>query len=671
MQSETTARRLEKVLVANRGEIARRIMRTCRDYGLLTVAVFSDADADAPHVAEADEAVRIGPAPAAGSYLDVGALLAAAEATGADAIHPGYGFLAENADFAAAVEAAGLVFVGPTPETIRAMGDKAAARALMASRGVPVAPGYAGEDQSVERFATEAEAIGYPLLVKAAAGGGGKGMRIVRAAEALPGAIEEAQRLAQSGFGDPTLILETYIERPRHIEVQIVGDGARVIHCFERECSVQRRFQKIIEEAPSPAVDEALRAELCAAALTAGEALGYRGAGTVEFIVAPDGGFFFLEVNTRLQVEHPVTERITGLDLVAMQLDVASGRPVPPQEAITRAGHAIECRIYAEDPADGFLPSTGAIVDWQAPEMADVRVDAGVERGSVVGIHYDPMLAKVIAGGADRDRATRRMIGALRRLGVQGPTTNRDFLLAVLRHPAWAAGELSTHFIVDHLPDWAPPDDPLARRRRLIAAALSDAAGRVARRPLMPAIRAGWTNNPFPPLGDAWAVDGRSLRLAYHAVDQRRFAVTIEGDGHTETEEVAIEALDGPRVALRFADGVVRRFTVVADGARRRVRDLDGASLCIEAPRFPDAEADAAEGGAVAPMPGKVVRVCVAVGEAVAAGAPLVILEAMKMEQTLTAPADGVVTAIRVSEGAVVDAGAVLVELGEGPEGDA
>ena len=650
--------RFEKVLVANRGEIARRIMRTCRDYGLLTVAVFSDADAHAPHVAEADEAVRLGPAPAVDSYLKVEAIIAAAEATGAGAIHPGYGFLAENADFAAAVEAAGLVFVGPTPETIRAMGDKAAARTLMAGRGVPVAPGYAGEDQSVERFVAEAQAIGYPLLVKAAAGGGGKGMRIVRAPDELPAAVEEARRLAQSGFGDPTLILEKYIERPRHIEVQIVGDGARVIHCFERECSVQRRFQKIIEEAPSPAVDEAMRAELCAAALTAGEALGYRGAGTVEFIAAADGSFYFLEINTRLQVEHPVTERITGLDLVALQLDVALGGRVPPQETITRTGHAIECRIYAEDPANGFLPSTGDVVDWHAPELAGVRVDAGVERGSTVGIHYDPLLAKVIADGPDRDRATRRMIGALRRLSVMGPTTNRDFLLAVLRHPAWAAGDLSTHFIADHLADWAPSDSMARRHRRLAAAALSDALTRAAARPLMPAIRPGWTNNPGDLLPASWTVDGVEHMLAYRALGDDRFEVTI--DGHTRRVRMA---LDGERARLTTPDGVIRRLKVIAAGDRRWVGDLDGASLCVEAPRFPEAATDEVAGGAVAPMPGKVVQVCVAAGDAVERGAALVILEAMKMEQTLTAPTAGTVRAVRAAAGDVVDAGAVLVEI--------
>ncbi len=655
----------EKILIANRGEIARRVMATCRDYGLLTVAVYSDADADAPHVAEADEAVRLGPAPAAESYLNVEAILAAAKATGAGAIHPGYGFLAENADFAAAVEGAGLIFVGPTAETIRAMGDKAAARRLMAARGVPVAPGYAGDDQSVERFVEEAAGIGYPLLVKAAAGGGGKGMRIVRDAAELPAAVDEARRLAQSGFGDPTLILEKYIERPRHIEVQIVGDGARVIHCFERECSVQRRFQKIIEEAPSPAVDEAMREELCAAALTAGEALGYRGAGTVEFIAAADGAFYFLEINTRLQVEHPVTERITGLDLVALQLDVALGGAVPPQSSITRTGHAIECRIYAEDAANGFLPSTGAVVDWRAPEMAGVRVDAGVERGSDVGIHYDPMLAKVIADGPDRAQATRRMIGALRRLSVMGPTTNRDFLLAVLRHPAWGAGDLSTHFIADHLADWQPTADPAARRRRLIAAALADATQRAGARRLMPGIRAGWTNNTGDQLPDTWSVDGVEHRLSYRALGGGRFVVDVDGAGEQLTAQV-----DGERIRLTTADGVTRRLTVIADGPRRWVGDLDGTSLCIEAPRFPDAAADEVAGGAVAPMPGKIVRVCVAVGDTVAKGAPLVILEAMKMEQTLTAPAAGTVVAIRAEAGAVVDAGAVLVEL-DGEEAEA
>lgn len=648
----------ERVLVANRGEIARRVMRSCRARGLSTVAVYSDADAGARHVAEADVAVRIGAAPAAESYLRGDRIVAAAKRSGAEAVHPGYGFLAENAGFAQAVIDAGLVWIGPRPETIRAMGDKAAARALMAKRGVPVAPGYAGEDQDDTRLIAEAVAIGFPLLVKAAAGGGGKGMHVVEAAEMLPAAIAGARRVAASAFGDGRLILERYITSPRHIEVQIVGDThGRVVHCFERECSVQRRFQKIIEEAPSPMVDEALRAKLCEAALTAGEALGYVGAGTVEFIAAPDGAFYFLEVNTRLQVEHPVTEAITGLDLVGLQLDVAMGGHVPAQAAITRRGHAIECRVYAEDPAQGFLPQTGTLVEWAEPD--GVRVDSGVAEGDAVGIHYDPMLAKLVAWGEDRARATGSMIGALRGLGVAGVVTNRAFLLDVLRHPAWAAGALSTHFIGDHLPGWRPAVDDAARRRRAVAAALWDAAARRAARP-GPGVRAGWRNNPGEPLADVWRVDGVEVAVAYRAAGA---GYAVQVDGATWAVTVAVE---GRRLWLTVDEGelaVRHGLWVVVDGERRFVRDGDGASVCVERARFPVTQGEAAGGGCLAPMPGKVVAVLVEPGATVAKGAPLVVIEAMKMEQTLTAGEAGRVAAVRVAAGDVVDAGIILVVI--------
>lgn len=657
---------LTKVLVANRGEIARRIMRTCRALGLGTVAVYSDADAGSPHVREADEAVRIGPAAASASYLRVDRIIEAARRTGADGIHPGYGFLAENAAFAAAVVEAGLCWVGPRPETIRAMGDKAAARVMMEARGVPVAPGYAGEAQDAETLAKAAARIGYPVLVKAAAGGGGKGMVIVRSAEGLGDAVAGARRLAEGAFGDGRLILERYIDSPRHIEVQIVGDThGSVVHFWERECSIQRRFQKIIEEAPA-GIDEALRAALCEAAIRAGEALGYVGAGTVEFIVAPDGGFYFLEVNTRLQVEHPVTEAITGHDLVALQLEVAMGGAVPAQESIERYGHAIEVRVYAEDPAQGFLPQAGRLVEWSEPR--GVRVDSGVVEGGVVGIDYDPMLAKVIAWDETRARATRRMVRALCELGVAGVATNRAFLVDVLRHEAWAAGALSTHFIGDHFADWAPRVDVEAARRRAVAAALWDALDRDAARP-GPRVRAGWRNNPDEPMAAVWDVDGVEVSVAYRAEGGGRFWARVDGDEWALTVE-----REARRLALSVATGgdgiAVRRWLWLrADGERRYVRDVDGASVCVERPRFPEAAGSEAAGGCVAPMPGKVVAVLVEAGAEVAKGAGLVILEAMKMEQTLVAERAGRVGEVRVAAGDVVDAGAILIVLAA-PEAD-
>ncbi|MCB9525550.1 MAG: ATP-grasp domain-containing protein [Myxococcales bacterium] len=647
----------DKVLVANRGEIACRVLRTCRDLGLATVAVYSDADADAPHVAAADEAVRLGPAPPAESYLKVAAVIEAARRTGAQAIHPGYGFLAENAAFVEACEAAGLVFIGPRAETVRAMGDKASARRLMAERGVPVVPGYDGEDQRDETLMAAALTVGYPLLVKASAGGGGKGMNVVRRPEDLGDALAQARRLAKAAFGDDRLILEKYVALPRHVEVQILGDRhGQVVHVFERECSVQRRFQKIIEESPSPALDDALRARLCEAGVTAGQALGYQGAGTVEFILDATGAFYFLEVNTRLQVEHPVTEAITGLDLVAWQIKVACGGRLPPQDAIARKGHAMECRLYAEDPGGGFLPATGRLLEWAPPEGPGVRVDAGVVEGSEVGIHYDPLLAKLITHGPDRDTALWRMLGALRRLGCQGVTTNRDFLVAVLRHPAFRAGTYTTHFIPDHLGGWAPQVRPAILGRRAVAATLFEVLAGQGRGPV-PGLRPGWRNNPFGPEQREWLVGEQRLRIPYRATDGAGgFEVILDG------RALAARAhREGDRGLALELSGVTRRFVVVVDGNRRLVRDADGQSVLVAAPRFPEAEAIDDMGGCVAPMPGKVVRVLVAPEQTVAKGQALVILEAMKMEQMLQAPHAGTVTDVRCEEGAQVDAGAVLV----------
>ena len=640
----------DTVLVANRGEIACRIIRSCRAMGLRTVAVFSDADVDAPHVHAADEAVRVGPAPAAESYLNVDALLAAAARTGAGAIHPGYGFLAERPDFVDAVSAAGLVFVGPDAATVRAMGDKAAARALMSEHGVPVVPGYSGADQDDARFVAEAERVGYPVLVKATAGGGGKGMSVVREPGALMEALAQARRLARSAFGDDRLLLERYVSAPRHVEVQILGDHhGRVVHCFERECSVQRRFQKIIEETPSPALDDPTRAELCAAGVRAGEAIGYVGAGTVEFILDGDGAFYFLEVNTRLQVEHPVTELCCGLDLVREQLRIALGGHAPTQASITPRGHAIECRLYAEDPAADFRPATGRILEWSPP--AGLRLDAGVTRGSEVGIDYDPLLAKLVVHAETRDEARLLAVAGLRRLGVQGVTTNRAFLADVLRHPVFAAGEATTHFVAEQLPGWQPaPLDP----ELVLAAAVFDAEARRAASPLLPALRSGWRNNPFRPSRVAF-LDGETRHEVEYETGR---------DGYSFAgRAVRVVRVEGDALTLDI-DGRRRTFHVVADGDRRWVRvGLAQASLVVEA-RFPEAEADDAGGGCVAPMPGRVVQVLVSVGDEVVAGAPLVVLEAMKMEQTMTAAEGGAVVAVRCAVGDVVDAGAVLVEVG-------
>ncbi|HKV40032.1 MAG TPA: acetyl-CoA carboxylase biotin carboxylase subunit, partial [Blastocatellia bacterium] len=447
-----------KILIANRGEIALRILRTCRRLGIATAAVYSDHDLRAPHTATADEAVHIGPAPSQASYLNIENVLAAARKVGADAVHPGYGFLSENADFALACETAGLVFIGPGADAIRTMGLKSVAKRIAAENNVPFVPGYAGPVETLHTMCEQAEEIGFPILIKASAGGGGKGMRVVRQAGEMQEALQSSRREAEKAFGDGSLLLEKYIENARHVEVQIFGDHyGNVLQLFERDCSIQRRHQKIIEESPSPFVTPELRRRMGEAAIALGRAIGYTSAGTVEFILTPSGEFYFIEVNTRLQVEHPVTEMITGLDLVELQIRVAEGHPLPFTQADLRAsGHAIEARLYAEDPANDFLPATGTIHNWQFPQdTAGVRLDGAIETGLEIGIYYDPMLAKVIAHAADRHTAIRKLASALKQLGIQGVATNKDFLVKVLEHPEFAAGAYDTGFIPAHTSELA------------------------------------------------------------------------------------------------------------------------------------------------------------------------------------------------------------------------
>lgn len=497
---------MRTILIANRGEIAVRIMRTARRMGLRTIAVFSDADAAALHVRTADEAYRIGPAPARDSYLKAEAILAVARDAGADAVHPGYGFLSENAGFAEACLAAGLTWVGPPPAAIRAMGSKSEAKALIQAAGVPVVPGYHGEDQSPGRLAREAETIGYPVLIKASAGGGGRGMRIVESPSALSDAVVSAQREAKSSFGDDRVLIERYLARPRHIEMQVFADTrGNTIHLLERDCSIQRRHQKVIEEAPAPGLSPAQRAEMGRAAVEAARAVGYVGAGTVEFIAEGDA-FFFMEMNTRLQVEHPVTEAITGLDLVEWQIRVARGEPLPiGQDDVRAHGHAIEARLYAEDPARGFLPQAGRIEHLMLPE--DVRVDAGVESGDRIPVEYDPMIAKIVAHGADRTEAILRLSQALAATELVGPVTNRTFLAAIVGHPAFAAAVLDTGFIARHeaelLPRAAPADDTMLA---LAALALLRQAEQDARASVDPAD----PHSPWTALS-GWRLDRKSV----------------------------------------------------------------------------------------------------------------------------------------------------------------
>ncbi len=500
---------ISKLLIANRGEIASRIIRTARDMDITTVAVFSDPDAGLPYVDEADEAVRLPGAAPAETYLRGEALIAAAAATGADAVHPGYGFLSENAGFARACAAAGLTFVGPSPEAIEAMGSKTAAKELMAAAGVPVLPSAVfgsavsggGAEPDPAELRKAGEDIGFPVLVKAAYGGGGRGMRMVADPDEIAGAVASARREAASAFGNGTVFLERFVESPRHIEVQILGDQAgTVVHLFERECSIQRRYQKIIEEAPSPAVSDELRARLCQAAVAAGQAIGYVGAGTVEFVLDPSGHFYFLEVNTRLQVEHPVTELITGLDLVRLQLEIAAGQPLPPQVTGARLrGHAIEARLYAEDVPAGYLPASGDLHTLEIGPAAGLRVDAGFASGTRVSTFYDSMLAKVIGYGPTRDDARRVLAAALSRARLHGVVTNRDLLVGILREPGFAAGAIDTGYLDRHRPAELCPPQAAAGPVHLLAVALAGQARRREQAPVLATLPSGWRNNPSAP----------------------------------------------------------------------------------------------------------------------------------------------------------------------------
>jgi acetyl/propionyl-CoA carboxylase alpha subunit len=677
---------LERVLVANRGEIARRVIRTCRRLGVSTVAVYSDADAGEPHVREADAAVRLGPAPATDSYLRSDLLVEAALATGCDAVHPGYGFLAENAAFAEAVGAAGLTFVGPSPEVIRLMGDKAAAKRRLVEAGVPVVPGLDDDTLDDDAVLAAAGDVGFPLLVKAVAGGGGKGMRAVHDPGDLPDALAAARREAKAAFGDDRVILERLVSAPRHIEVQVFGDQhGHVIHLLERECSVQRRHQKVVEESPSPAVDDALRARMGAAAVAAAEAVAYEGAGTVEFLVAGDTlgqdepEFFFLEMNTRLQVEHPVTELVTGLDLVELQLRVAAGEPLGiTQDEVAPDGHALEVRLYAEDPV-AQLPQTGTVAALQVPTAHDVRADLGIEAGSHVGRHYDPMLGKLIVHAPDREGSCQRMSWLLRRSTVHGVITNLDLLAAIVEHPTFVAGDLTTGFIDDHLAGWTPAAAPDVA---LVAAAVA----------VQEAVRregpAGDPHRPWDTLGPfrPGRVGGWRLTLA-DGDHETTLAVTARGDrrwvrlGDRDVEVVVVSPLAADGTLHLEVDGreLPTRVTVVhrgldttevwvhADGLTRR--------LTVVAPTRHADPAELAGGTAFAsPMPGAVLSVAVTAGERVAAGATLLVVEAMKMEHPVVAPVAGTVTAVHVTAGEGVDAGAPLLAFepdpAEGNEGD-
>ncbi len=660
----TLARPFHTVLVANRGEIAVRILRSCRALGLGTVAVYSDADRAAPHVTAADRAVRIGPPPPRESYLRVDEIVAAATRAGADAVHPGYGFLSENPALAEACAEAGLVFVGPSAAVIRALGSKREAKHLAAAAGVPIVPGYAGADQSTSALLAAAEGIGFPLLIKASAGGGGKGMRIVRAAGELAESIERARGEAQSAFADGTLLLERYLERPRHIEIQILGDHhGEVTHLWERECSLQRRHQKVIEEAPSPSLTGAQRDAMCDAAVALARAVGYASAGTVEMIVDADGAHYFLEVNTRLQVEHAVTEATCGVDLVVAQLRIARGEhlaEVVPTRPPPRRGHALEARLYAEDPGNDYLPAPGRAEVVSFPTGPGLRVDSGLVSGGEVTVHYDPMVAKLITHADTRVDAVALLAWALERTWIPGLTSNREHLVGILRHPGFRAGALHTHFLADEEATLRVPAPTLAQRRTAAAvAALAATAGRQ-HHALVPGLRPGWRNVPVAPAADTWVVAGEPIAITTHSEPDGRvrlsFAelITVVRPGPIEPDRVVLEDELGVRTSHRVA--------WQAGEPTRGWVEVDHRCLLVElAPRFGQAGASTSAGALVAPMPGRVVRVVVSVGDEVVAGAPLLVVEAMKMEHTIRAGATGTVRELRVQAGAQVVADQVLV----------
>jgi len=665
----------KRILIANRGEIACRVIRTCRRLGIETVAVFSEADAIAQHARLADVAYPIGGPRPADSYLRGDAIIEVARSSGAQAIHPGYGFLSENADFADAVERAGIAFIGPAADSMRRMGSKAGAKELMSARGVPVVPGYTGEDQDPALLAREATRIGFPLMIKAAHGGGGKGMRIVRSAEEFAPNLESCQREAKNAFGRERVLLERYIEQPRHIEFQVFGDRhGNIVHLNERECSAQRRYQKVLEETPSPFVTPELRAKMGEAAVAAARALDYVNAGTVEFIVGPAGDFYFMEINTRLQVEHPVTEMVLGLDLVELQLRVAAGEELPGSlirnKSVPANGHAIELRLYAEDPDQGFLPGSGKLEKLHLPApSAHVRVDSGVVEGDTVTIFYDPMIAKLIVWDATRESALVRMREALAECAVVGPKSNVEFLERLVRHPAVVEGRIDTGYLDRHLEEFlAPRADTDAGSLELFAATVAWLLHEEAAAPRL----ARASGDPYSPWAhaDGWRLGHPGKRIV--ALLDRGTRVEVgahgahgryrldAGGAHCEVERASLH--DG-MLSASF-DGVTRRWHTGLDDGRVTVHDGERRRSWTHAPAFAYAAAAAASGDrVVAPMPGRVVVVKAKPGDEVAEGQELLVMEAMKMELSLKAPRAGRVEGVQAAAGDFVEADAVLVRL--------
>jgi propionyl-CoA carboxylase alpha chain len=648
---------IRTILIANRGEIARRVQRTARQMGIRTVAVYADGDATAPFVREADIAIALGGRTASETYLDGEKILAAARRSGADAIHPGYGFLSENAAFAHATVEAGLIWIGPSPEAIEAMGDKLSSKRLIEQAGVPTLA--SAEVRIGDDVTALAAKIGYPILVKASAGGGGKGMRVVTDPGDLGEAVEGARREAAAAFGDDTVFLERYVTQVRHVEIQVLGDQhGGLVHCFERECSIQRRHQKVIEEAPSSAVSPALRARMGAAAVAAARAVNYHSAGTVEFLLEGDA-FFFLEMNTRLQVEHPVTEAITGLDLVREQIRIAQGEPLNfDQDDLAITGWALEARLYAEDPQNDFLPVTGMVTRFIRPAEPTARFDSGVESGSAIGVEFDPMIAKVIVHAPTRTEAALRLAAVLERTQLQGLTTNRDFLVAALRHPSFIAGDTTTDFIARAQPAPIRTVTPTDLGHRAVIAALRRQLANRANAGVWRAAPSGWRNTPLPWEQVRFACQGQVLEVSYLRGRDGAFRARVGEADYT----ARIVWSEGEALNIEI-DGLLISASVNHDRDRWTVSDSQGELSFTEQPRFPIADAAGVAGALTAPMPGRVISLVAQVGQTVAAGAVLLILEAMKMEHRIIAPAAGAISEVRVAEGDQVTTGEMLIVL--------
>ncbi|MFT7652740.1 MAG: propionyl-CoA carboxylase alpha chain [Candidatus Azotimanducaceae bacterium] len=653
---------IQRLLVANRGEIARRIMRTARDMGIATVAIYADTDADAPFVLEADSAIALNGTTSAQTYLDVDKVLDACRQSGADAVHPGYGFLSENEGFAQAIIDAGIKWIGPSPEVIGLMGDKLSAKKIMQEAGVPTLP--AVEIDATTDLIAAAEEIGYPVLVKASAGGGGRGMRVVETPDALQAAVDGARREAGSAFGNDTVFLEKWLATSRHVELQILGDRhGNLVHCFERECSIQRRHQKIIEEAPSSAVTDEIRERMGAAAIAAAKRLGYASAGTVEFLLAGED-FYFLEVNARLQVEHPITEEIIGKDLVREQIRVAEGEPLSfTQDDLKINGWAIEARLYAENPAKNFLPAPGTIESWVPSTTGNARFDSGVESGSVIGTQFDPMIAKVVTHAPTRREAAARLARVLETTEIQGLTTNRDFLVATLRTPEFLRGDTTTDFIERVDPPRTRQVSDQEIHEAAIASVLENQARMRARSKVNRAIPSGWRNSTMPPERITFTTNGEDLLVEYRMQRDGAFQFWIADQSfrvicHEAGENTVDLAIDGRRF----------KVTTRCNGDTWHIQGSQGAVALTEHSRYPIPGAQEMGGGQVAPMPGAVLATEVSAGDSVEKGDLLLILEAMKMEHRITAPHSGIVETVHVATGDQVDNGQLLVTITEPQE---